>query len=286
MLASMKLIDLVESHAEQIARQWSGDVVKHQRTPFYHDLPRERIIPQAIQFYDNFRRIFTAKNPYEAAGEFFSRYAEARYNEGIPMHEAIYALILMRRHIWLYAEFQAIFITVVEQRQALDTLSRTILMFDYAMYFITKTYQEQMRQEIDRKTGAIRLLQLEGPAGDGKQTEGMKKTIMTILLMAAVGLTYYCHAVLGTGVIFTHLLYIPIVLASVWWKRTGVIVSLFLGAMLMLSNVFFLEEAPFADDLIRACMFVLISAVIALLSEGLTTAKELYAFAEAKRGTE
>jgi len=276
MLASMKLIDLVENSGEQIARQWSGDVIKNQRTPFYHNLSKERIIPQAIQFYDNFKRIFTAKNPYEAAGEFFSRYAEERYNEGIPMHEAIYALVLMRRHIWLYAEFQATFITVVEQRQALDTVSRTILMFDYAMYFITKTYQEQMRREIDRKLGPINRIRLDGPALGGKEKAGMKTSIMAALLAGSLILTYYFHAVLGTGVIFTHLLYIPIVLASLWWTRKGISVALFLGLILILSHYFFLKGVPFTDDIIRAFMFVMISTVVAFLSEGLVTAKAMY----------
>ena len=53
---------------------------------------------------------------------------------GIPANGTIYAPILMRRHIWLYAEFQAIFSTGIDQRQALDTLGGTILLFDYASY--------------------------------------------------------------------------------------------------------------------------------------------------------
>jgi hypothetical protein len=85
--------------------------------------------------------------PYELAEKFFEHYAEERYREGIPLHEAVYAMILMRRHIWLYAEFQAIFITAVEHRQAVESLSRTILMFDYAMYAITRKYRELMKLE-------------------------------------------------------------------------------------------------------------------------------------------
>lgn len=57
---------------------------------------------------------------------------------GIPAKETIYALILMRRHIWLYAEFQAIFTSSIDQMHDLDTLGRTILLFDYAAYEVTK----------------------------------------------------------------------------------------------------------------------------------------------------
>jgi len=147
MVASMKLIDLVENHAEEIAAQWVRNVKKNSLTPYYHDKPEEKLIPQAVKFYRNFRRIFTEPKPVEASDGFFSRYAEARYREGVPLHEAVYSLILMRRQIWLYAEFQAIFTTSLEKHQAVESITRTILMFDYAVYFITKKYRELMKLE-------------------------------------------------------------------------------------------------------------------------------------------
>ena len=70
---------------------------------------------------------------------------------GVPMDQAVYALILLRRHIWLYAEFQTIFSTGIEQRQALDTLNRTILLFDHATYEVTKEYQRLMKKERNKK---------------------------------------------------------------------------------------------------------------------------------------
>jgi hypothetical protein len=72
------------------------------------------------------------------------KFAEARFNEGVPLHEALYAIVLMRRHIWLYAEFQAIFITIIEQHQAMDSQTRTILMFDYIAYALTEKYVSLM----------------------------------------------------------------------------------------------------------------------------------------------
>jgi len=147
MVASMKLIDLVENHAEKIAAQWSEIVVKNPFTPFYHDKPAEKLIPQGVRFYKNFRKLFLEPKPVEASDGYFTRYAEERYREGVPLHEAIYALILMRRQIWLYAEFQVTFSTAVEKQQAIESVTRTMLMFDYAMYFITKKYRELMKLE-------------------------------------------------------------------------------------------------------------------------------------------
>lgn len=142
-----KLIDLTEKNAEKIARQWAKDVKTNEKTQAYRGAPDERIMQQAMEFYQHFREMFVHDAPYKQAEKYFEHYAEERYREGIPLHEAVYALILMRRHIWLYAEFQAIFITAVEHRQAVESLSRTILMFDYAMYVIARKYRELMKLE-------------------------------------------------------------------------------------------------------------------------------------------
>ena len=56
-----KLIDLIELKAENIAKQWADDVMKHNRTPSYHSLPKDMVIAQGINFYRLFRRMSLAE---------------------------------------------------------------------------------------------------------------------------------------------------------------------------------------------------------------------------------
>jgi hypothetical protein len=137
-----KLMEITERHAADIAANWYRDVTRNPRTPAYHDLSGEKLIPQAVEFYGNFSKMFLSEKPYVEEEKYFTRYAEFSFTDRIPLHEALYALILMRRHIWLYAQFQAIFITAVEHQQAVESLNHTILLFDYAIYIITRRYQE------------------------------------------------------------------------------------------------------------------------------------------------
>ena len=142
-----KLIDLTQKNAEKIAQQWAKDVKTNARTYTYHDSSEDKIILQAKDFYRNFQMMFFHEAPFEQAEEIFEKYAEERYKEGIPLHEAVYALILMRRHMWLYAEFQAMFNAEVEHRQAVGSLSRTILMFDYIIYVVARKFWKLMKLE-------------------------------------------------------------------------------------------------------------------------------------------
>src|SRR4030066_2517181 len=184
-----KLINLIESKAENIAKQWAADVMKHNRTPSYHALPKDMVIEQGINFYRLFRQMSLAEVPYEEAKTFSWKYAEEFYREKIPLHEALYALILMRRHLWLYAEFQGIFMTALEKQQAGESLNRTILMFDYVSYQVTEKYQELAIDDANKKLGVVRTFLM------GKLVGGMKNTykvaFMAILIIAACILTYY-----------------------------------------------------------------------------------------------
>ena len=265
-----RLIDITEQYAEEIARQWYADVKKNPRTPYYHELSEEDAIPQAIDFYRHFRSVFMAEKPYEMARHVFSSYAVRCHDEEIPLPEAIYALTLMRRHIWLYAEFQAVFTSTIERQVAVESLNRTILMFDYATHVITQKYLEMMKEDYDGKVAALRAIGMEG-------TDNVARGILMAALLVTAGLlTYYYQAVMAKDVVFTHLFYIPIVLACIWWKMRGIYVALALGFYLIISHLIYLREVPLTNDIIRAVMFLIISTVVALLAEGLTAGRRHY----------
>jgi hypothetical protein len=144
---AIKYVELAEKHAGRMAKRWAMDVQNNTRTKKFKELDEERIVDLGVKFYRNFSKMFAEEKISEASLKYFRNYAQESFALKIPMDEAVYALILLRIHIWLYAEFQTIFSSGIDQRQALDTLSRTILIFDYAAYEVTKEYQDLMRKE-------------------------------------------------------------------------------------------------------------------------------------------
>jgi len=108
---------------------------------------------------------------------------------------------------------------------------------------------------------------------EGKE-EKYKITVVAILLTSACFLTYYFHAVLGIGAFFTYFFYIPIILASLWWKRKGLIVAIFLAGFLIFSYIFFRTDAMTLNDYFRAFMFIVIALVVAILSEQIVKAEK------------
>lgn len=91
--------------------------------------------------------------------------------------------------------------------------------------------------------------------------------VIVALLAASCFITFYFHGVLGYGMVFTHLFYLPIILATFWWKKKGLIVPLLLAAILIFSHILFRSHMPLFDDVLRGLIFVLIGVVFALMSE-------------------
>ena len=146
-----RMLDLCEYNAQQVAELWYADVSTSSRTPSYHSVPAQRAMLQAVSIYKNLKDLYFAEKPYQAILEFLKKkqYAESLYDDNIPIHEAVYSLILMRRHIWLFSELHAVYSdTALEMRQALESVNRVVLLFDYIIYILAQLYHELDKREL------------------------------------------------------------------------------------------------------------------------------------------
>ena len=140
-----KLLDLAEHHSSNIAERWYESVNTNPRTISHRIVSKEKLVHRAQSFYRNLKRLFFAENPYQEVLQFLERtsYVEDTIADVVPLPEALYALVMMRRHIWLYAEMQALFNTALDMYQAVQSINRTMLIFDYAMYIVAQKYGEK-----------------------------------------------------------------------------------------------------------------------------------------------
>ena len=89
---------------------------------------------------------------------------------------------------------------------------------------------------------------------------------MIVMLVCACLLTnYYCGRLNST--VYAHFFYLPIVIASIWWRRKGVAVAGFLSVMLLLGHFMLDSKGNITSDLVKVLMFLTVSVVVAELSE-------------------
>ena len=100
-------------------------------------------------------------------------------------------------------------------------------------------------------------------------TEQQRTIVIMILLGISVFLTYYFHAVLTLGTVFSHFFYIPIILTALWWEKRSILVAIFLGGLVVASSFLYRPDLLTLNDYARVLMFVVIAFVVATLSEQL-----------------
>jgi len=145
---SDRLMDLCSQNAEQIAEQWHKSVITNKRTPTFSHNPKESCLRHATFLYKNLRRMYFAENPYQEVLHVMDAtgYAEEQYSRRIPLAEAVYALILMRRYVWLYAESSALFNTAADMYPVIQSTNRILLLFDYAVYIVIEKYEKMSKK--------------------------------------------------------------------------------------------------------------------------------------------
>jgi len=92
----------------------------------------------------------------------------------------------------------------------------------------------------------------------------LKTIIVGLLVLVCLLMTYYFHFVVKTQVIFTHLFYVPIVIASIYWRRAGIYIAILLGVDITLSQ--YISPLTLThSDFIRPIMFVVIACVVTII---------------------
>lgn len=105
-------------------------------------------------------------------------------------------------------------------------------------------------------------------------TEHQRVAIVMALLATSVFLTYYFHAILMLGTVFSHFFYIPIIMTALWWEKRSIPVAIFLGGLVVVSSLFYRPDTLTLNDYGRALMFIVIAFVVASLSEQLKKQKQ------------
>ena len=92
-----------------------------------------------------------------------------------------------------------------------------------------------------------------------------KNIILITILILCVVVTIYVNWYMGIDVVYTHLYYIPIILAGLWYYKKAIYVALFLGLVHIYIG-YVVAGFIVPSTIIRTLMFVVVAIVISYLS--------------------
>jgi hypothetical protein len=115
-MLSVRLVQMIEDHAEDLTRELVKDLQDHPRTPHYHNLTAEELHYHSYSVYRNLG-YWLGQNTEEALDAAYSDLARRRWAEGIPLEEVVFALICTKNHLRNYVRYVGLMDSVVELHQ-------------------------------------------------------------------------------------------------------------------------------------------------------------------------
>lgn len=155
MIAS-KLVELLELHAERFTGDVVRDLVTNERTRGFRAVDPEDLTQRTFQIVHHLGNWIGAPTSEMVHAE-FADWGRRRFNEGIPLSEIMYAVLLLKQHMRRYfldnALLEAVFPGVEDdfvlpmQLYGLQELNgRLSLFFDEALYHLACGYEAEAKR--------------------------------------------------------------------------------------------------------------------------------------------
>ncbi len=146
-----KMVLLIKDNADEITKRLCKDLFSRQENGSYHLLNEDVVYERAYEVYNKLDSWL--KGDKTRAGEmrdYFTKLGRKRFHEGIPIHEEIMTLMLIKRHLWLYVLEKHVLDSSFELQQALQFNNRVVLFFDRVIFFVTSGYEKERAGKPDR----------------------------------------------------------------------------------------------------------------------------------------
>jgi hypothetical protein len=146
-LISDKLVELVEKHSNEITKRWI-EHLKIDPTTASYKKNIEYLGDKAKRILDQLGRWVSYDTPKEEIGKRYAEDGMELFRMQVPLCEAIRAMYLLRRTLWLHVETESVINSALQLHQMKELNDRVILFFDRAQYYLTRGYMEEMNRKI------------------------------------------------------------------------------------------------------------------------------------------
>jgi len=144
-MLSARLVRMIESHAEELTRDLIQNLKAHARTPAFRRLSDLELHHRTYNVYKNLGAWLEGK-PKEETQRHYEELGERRFAEGIPLQEVIYALILSKKNVLIYARTRGFEGSAVEIFGEQELVNRIDQFYDEAIYYTAVGYQKAMTE--------------------------------------------------------------------------------------------------------------------------------------------
>jgi hypothetical protein len=156
-MIAAKLVELIEIHAPRLTRDVTEDLLINERTRAFRRVDPEELQLRVFQIVNRLGQWIGDPHGVKVQAE-FAEWGRRRYDQGIPLSELIYAIIVIKHHLRRYiadhglvdASFPRVEGDYVLpfHLHSLQELNASVgQFFDEALYHLARGYEERALRE-------------------------------------------------------------------------------------------------------------------------------------------
>jgi hypothetical protein len=133
-MLGLKLMRLIETHAEALALGLTEQLQVTERTSDFRKIPSQELVLATAEIYRNLGEWLFQKTEDDIEGRFRAIGAR-RAAEGVGLHQFVWALVISRNHLWQFLQAQAFADNIVALYGELELQQMLNQFFDRALYY-------------------------------------------------------------------------------------------------------------------------------------------------------
>lgn len=139
-MIAVKLVRLIESHAEQLARGLIEKLHADIRATGMRKVPAHELQLRAYDVYHNFSDWLLNKTESDIERQYVAIGAR-RASQGVPLSDLVYAILAVKEHLWEFLRREGLVDRALELYQELQLFQLVDVFFDRAIYFAVAGYE-------------------------------------------------------------------------------------------------------------------------------------------------
>ncbi|HOM29860.1 MAG TPA: hypothetical protein PLS81_10445 [Deltaproteobacteria bacterium] len=154
----LKIMEVLKKDAGLLSRRVVEDLLSRGLTEYHKKYSEDQIYERVYDVYSTLNYWLDRARPKEEIQKHFKELGKKRFDDGIPLHEVIMFLMLIKRHLWLYLLEKHFFESSYELIKSLEMNNRVVLFFDRAILAASMGYEEELMKYVEscKERGLIR----------------------------------------------------------------------------------------------------------------------------------
>jgi hypothetical protein len=139
MLLAYRLVKLIETHSDGLARTLQQKIEAGDRCPAYKNLPQGELTRVVAEMYQGMGQWLMGKSEADIERR-YTLIGQRRAGQGIPLSQVIWTIALVKENLWEYVQTNNLG-TPVELFGELEILQLLDQFFDRAMFYAAYGYE-------------------------------------------------------------------------------------------------------------------------------------------------